>query len=242
MASGMNQDLAQAIVASASRLGVEPLDIATAISYETGGRMSPSLWGGKNNDYLGLIQFGRQERAKYGVRPDQTAVEQMPAVENFLRDRGVKPGMGLLDIYSTINAGSPGLYNRSDANNGGAPGTVRDKVEQQMGDHRIAAAQLLGLSTAGMLPSHHGGGARASVPATSIGAPATASPSAETAPTENSDASFIASLQAIPKMLAATRQQDNAPVAPVPDMSIQRAKLLQAAIAAAAKQQEGQIL
>ena len=35
------------------------------------------------------------------------------AAENFLRDRGVKPGMGLLDIYSTINAGRPGSYDRS---------------------------------------------------------------------------------------------------------------------------------
>ena len=140
----MNPELAAAIIASAQRLGVDPLHIGTAISYETGGKFDPNLWGGKNNNHLGLIQFGGPEREKYGVREGQTAVEQMTAVENYLRDRGVKPGMGLLDIYSTINAGRPGLYNRSDAANGGAPGTVRDKVEQQMAGHVERARALLG--------------------------------------------------------------------------------------------------
>jgi hypothetical protein len=51
--------------------------------------------------------------------------------------------MGLLDIYSTINAGRPGLYGRSDAANGGAPGTVADKVATMAG-HRLRANALLG--------------------------------------------------------------------------------------------------
>jgi len=145
MASQMNPELAAAIIASAKRLGVDPLHIGTAISYETGGKFDPNLWGGKDGNYLGLIQFGPEERAKYGVKEGQTAPEQMQAVENFLRDRGVKPGMGLMDIYSTINAGSPGLYNRSDAANGGMPGTVADKVNSQMGGHMATAAKLLGV-------------------------------------------------------------------------------------------------
>ena len=49
----------------------------------------------------------------------------------------------MLDAYSIINAGAPGRYNASDANNGGAPGTVRDKVEKQMGAHRAKARALL---------------------------------------------------------------------------------------------------
>jgi hypothetical protein len=141
----MNPELAAAIIASAKRLGVDPLHIGTAISYETGGKFDPNLWGGKNNNHLGLIQFGGPEREKYGVREGQSHAEQMVAVENYLRDRGVKPGMGLVDIYSTINAGRPGLYNRSDAANGGAPGTVADKVNSQMGGHVTNAARLLGV-------------------------------------------------------------------------------------------------
>jgi hypothetical protein len=143
--ASMNPELAAAIIASAKRLGVDPLHIGTAISYETGGKFDPNLWGGKNNNHLGLIQFGGPEREKYGVREGQSHAEQMVAVENYLRDRGVKPGMGLMDIYSTINAGRPGLYNRSDAANGGAPGTVADKVNSQMGGHVTNAARLLGV-------------------------------------------------------------------------------------------------
>lgn len=136
-------ELAQAILRTADRLGIDPEDLATAISYETGGRFSTSMMGGAGGNYMGLIQFGPEERRTYGARPDQTPSEQMDAVERYLRDRGLKPGMGMLDLYSTINAGRPGLYNRSDANNGGAPGTVRDKVEQQMAAHRAKARAML---------------------------------------------------------------------------------------------------
>ena len=139
----MESDLVSAARVTAGRLGISPSDLLTAISYETGGRMSPSMWGGSKNKYLGLIQFGPEEQKKYGVTPDQSASDQMESVENYLRDRGVKPGMGLLDVYSTINAGRPGLYDRSDAANGGAPGTVADKVASMYG-HRQRANALLG--------------------------------------------------------------------------------------------------
>lgn len=56
----------------------------------------------------------------------------------------MQPNMGLLDIYSAVNAGRVGRYNASDANNGGAPGTVADKVNYQMGGHRKKAEALLG--------------------------------------------------------------------------------------------------
>lgn len=125
-------------------LGISPSDLGTAISYETGGKFDHNMWGGANKNYLGLIQFGPEERAKYGVKPNMPLDEHFNAVENFLRDRGVKPGMGMLDLYSTINAGSPGRYNASDADNGGMPGTVADKVATQMVGHRARANTLLG--------------------------------------------------------------------------------------------------
>ncbi|WP_299911617.1 hypothetical protein [uncultured Paracoccus sp.] len=82
--------------------------------------------------------------------------DQMRAVEKYLVNAGFKPGMGLLDMYSAVNAGSVGRYNASDANNGGAPGTVRDKVMNQMAGHREKAAALLGL-TGGVPPANLGG-------------------------------------------------------------------------------------
>jgi len=141
--ASLSPELAKAIIASAGRLGVDPVDIGTAISYETGGTFNPGMWGGAGGRHLGLIQFGAEERAKYGVNEKQSPVEQMAAVESFLRDRGVKPGMGMMDIYSTINAGSPGRYGASDAANGGMPGTVADKVRDQMGSHRAGVVGML---------------------------------------------------------------------------------------------------
>ncbi len=142
----MNTELADAIRASSKRLGVEPIHLATAMSYETGGTFDPwkkgptTKWG----EHRGLIQWGEPQRAKYGVTQDMPITAQVEAAERYLKDAGVKPGMGLLDIYSAINAGGVGLYDRSDAAAGGAPGTVRDKVETQMADHKAKAAALLG--------------------------------------------------------------------------------------------------
>lgn len=136
-------ELAQAITNASRNLGIDPQDLATAISYETGGTFNHNVWGGGGGNYFGLIQFGPPERETYGVKEGQSITEQMQAVEHYLRDRGLKPGKGLLDIYSTINTGSPGHYNRTDAQNGGAPGTVADKVNSQMEGHKANAAGLL---------------------------------------------------------------------------------------------------
>jgi hypothetical protein len=69
--------------------------------------------------------------------------------------------MGMLDAYSIVNAGGPGLYNRTDANNGGAPGTVADKVNNQMSSHRAKAAALLGGDYSAPAPSGGMGGQNA---------------------------------------------------------------------------------
>jgi hypothetical protein len=67
--------------------------------------------------------------------------------------------MGLDQIYSGINAGGVDRMGASDANNGGAPGTVADKVAG-MGDHRVKAAEFLG----GTWTPTEGGGAGGGVP------------------------------------------------------------------------------
>lgn len=142
----MANDLAQAILASAQRLGADPVDLATVISYETAGTFDPwkagptTQWG----QHRGLIQWGEPQRAKYGVTQGMPVGAQLQAAERYLQDAGYKPGMGLMDMYSAINAGRVGRNNASDANNGGAPGTVADKVNNQMSGHRQKAAALLG--------------------------------------------------------------------------------------------------
>lgn len=141
----MRDDIRKAILAAASELGVSPLDLGTAVSYETAGTFDPlkkgptTQWG----QHQGLIQWGKPQAQKY-LGGDFSPESQAKGMVGYLRDTGVKPGMGLLDIYSAINAGGVGKYGASDANNGGAPGTVRDKVEKQMADHRRNAMGLLG--------------------------------------------------------------------------------------------------
>jgi len=145
----MTPDIARGIKATASRLGIDPLDLATAISYETAGTFNPvkrgptTKWG----QHKGLIQFGEPQAKQYGVNWNDPIGSQLGpdgAVAKYLTSAGVKPGMGLMDVYSAINAGRVGLYNRSDEAAGGAPGTVADKVNNQMAGHRKNAMALLG--------------------------------------------------------------------------------------------------
>lgn len=149
-ASSMNGNaLAAGIHETAAALNIDPVDLATVISYETGGTFDPeqpgptTQWG----QHRGLIQFGEPQARRYGVDWSDPLGSQLGAdgaIVNYLLSSGFEPGMGMLDLYSTINAGAPGLYGRSDANNGGAPGTVRDKVDNQMAGHRRNALALLG--------------------------------------------------------------------------------------------------
>lgn len=137
----------QAVAASAARLGLEPREWAALMHFESG--MNPNRWGGaKNPDgsprHVGLIQFGPDERKQFGVTGQESLQEQLPKAEAFLLKRGYQPGSGLLNAYSTVNAGSPGKFNASDAGNGGTWGTVADKVNSQFGDHYTWADKWLG--------------------------------------------------------------------------------------------------
>lgn len=141
--------LRDGIVETAQAIGANPLDLATAISYETAGTFDPTKAGPTTQwgQHRGLIQFGEPQAKQYGVDWSDPIGSQLGAngaIANYFRDRGFKPGMSGLDLYSTINAGSPGRYSASDANNGGAPGTVADKWSQQMAPHRKKAMSLLG--------------------------------------------------------------------------------------------------
>ena len=145
-------DLKSLIIETADELGMPPQVLATIISYETAGTFDPlkagptTQWG----QHRGLIQFGEPQAQENGVdfsSPEAALRSQLGrdgAVVKYFRRAGWQPGMSELDAYSVVNAGAPGRYNASDANNGGAPGTVADKVRNQFGGHREKAAALLG--------------------------------------------------------------------------------------------------
>lgn len=139
------EELVRAVAMVSKDLGIAAKDLLTAISYETGGTFDPwqagqtTQWG----QHRGLIQWGEPQRARYGVRESSTITEQVQAAGRYLQDAGVQAGDGLLRIYAAINAGNADRINASDANNGGAPGTVLDKVRDQMGGHKARAEGLL---------------------------------------------------------------------------------------------------
>ena len=159
-------EMRQLILDTAAALEMDPRVLATMISYETAGTFDPTKAGPTTQwgQHRGLIQFGEPQAAQYGAdftSPESAIRSQLGpdgAVVKYFRGNGWKPGMSELDAYSIINAGAPGRHNASDANNGGAPGTVADKVKSQFGPHRQKADAFLGAAWA---PSYTAGGPEA---------------------------------------------------------------------------------
>jgi hypothetical protein len=117
----------------AKAAGYNADDMLKVINYESSGR--PDVWGGKGGKYFGLLQFGPAERKQFGVDTvNPNARNQIDAGFRFLEARGFKPGMGVMDMYSTVLAGSPGHYNRSDG-----AGTVASHVAKMQGAPQPAA-------------------------------------------------------------------------------------------------------
>lgn len=133
--------------AVAGRFGLRADHVATVFSYETGGKFDPDVWGGKDNNHFGLIQFGGPEREQF-LKPllkgkryeDATPQQWAQAIGDYLEERGFRRGMNILDLYSTINAGSPGRYKASD--NGGKD-TVQSHVQRMLRDHLPQARRWL---------------------------------------------------------------------------------------------------
>lgn len=249
-------ELVDAVFASSKRLGINPSDLLTAISYETAGTFDPAQPGPKDAYGVprsGLIQWGTDERKKYGVPEDMNVPGQMQAVERYLTDRGVKPGHGMLDIYSAINAGRVGRYNASDANNGGAPGTVADKVATQMVAHRAKANGLLANYKAppeGAAPGVQGAtpvppapvdpNALPPLTAPPVAAAAPAVPQAATPASNTNPIGDIAQIAALmKKQQAAQPAMKPQPLQPIEHPEIEYMRRAQIAQAALVRQQQG---
>ena len=94
----------QAIIAAAKQVGIRPVDLAAAMSYETIGSFDPSIT--NQLGYSGLIQFSPDNQKTYGVTADSTFEEQAQAAARYLKDRGVRPGDGMSRIYAAILIGN----------------------------------------------------------------------------------------------------------------------------------------
>lgn len=137
---------------TSDELQLPPEEVGKLMSYETAGTFDPMQKGPttQHGQHQGLIQFGEPQAAQHGVdfSSREAAINSQlgkdGAIVRYALASGFKPGEhDGLDLYSTINAGAPGRYDASDENNGGAPGSVRDKYETQMAGHLAKARALL---------------------------------------------------------------------------------------------------
>lgn len=142
----------QAIGYIAQQLGVDPVDVATFINYETGGdlvsgkyRRGLDRWGGDGGNYFGWIQFSPSNQAKYGVRPGMTAMQMAQAVTSYLKNAGIRPGDGLEMMYQAVQA--PAYLGRArqlgrvigaDSN-----GSLTDHIKRMRSQHRDVSARWL---------------------------------------------------------------------------------------------------
>lgn len=146
-------DQAKSITRVADKLGIPPNDLAAVMHYESAGSMSTSKWGGTGGNYVGLIQFGPNERNKYGAYAGQPFDEQVSAAGRFLEDRGLKRWLDShpnatqeekrIALYSTINAGNPNESNWHKSDNGGKDNVI-SHTQRIFREHYGAASAFMG--------------------------------------------------------------------------------------------------
>ncbi|OUV34723.1 MAG: hypothetical protein CBC48_05365 [bacterium TMED88] len=144
------QPRGQSIIAMASRNGWDPADIAAIASFETGGTLDPAQPGyGAASGRIGLIQAGPNEREKYGLGTGNWD-QEIRGIESYLKDRGATPGMGLEDLYATINGGNPNAGYTPDGN-----GTVARSPETmaRLLEHKAQASERLGIIKSEYVPT-----------------------------------------------------------------------------------------
>lgn len=139
-----NEALVREVTKLAEQMGLSAKDLLAAMSFETGGKLDPSIMGGKDGKYLGLIQFSPDQQKKFGLDQNSSVEQQVAAAGKYLADAGVKAGDGLTQIYAAILSGSAKNVNASDVKNGGVVSNVSDAVNgPQFAGHIKNAEGLL---------------------------------------------------------------------------------------------------
>lgn len=142
----------QAIGYIAQQLGVDPVDVATFINYETAGslvsgqyRRGLDIFGGDGGEYLGWIQFSPYNQKKYGVRPGMTSMQMADAVVRYMKDAGIKPGDGLEMLYQAVQA--PAYLGRARAQGrvigADSNGSLAQHIKNMKASHRNRAGSWL---------------------------------------------------------------------------------------------------
>ena len=90
-------DMRTGIIETAAALGMDPVDLATIISYETAGTFDPTKGGPTTQwgQHRGLIQFGEPQAKEYGVDWNDPLGSQLGpngAVAKYFLSNGWEPG------------------------------------------------------------------------------------------------------------------------------------------------------
>ena len=140
-----------AIERGAQELGIDPIDYATAISYETAGTFSPTQPGPRTQwgQHRGTIQYGEPQWKEHGVKPDFE--DQVTRTNlDYLRKKGVKPGATFEQIYAAINGGSADRnlntpeYMIKDGKRVPTGRTIADNIRNAQRDHRKKVLERYG--------------------------------------------------------------------------------------------------
>jgi len=141
------KDVKTGVAHAADELGVPAWWLAAVMSYETAGSMNPRQDNLGGNGYKGYIQWSPENVRRYGINFStrnaaiRSQLGRNGSIVKYYKDRGWKKGMSLEQFYATVNAGRPHLTNRTDENNGGAPGTVAQKVRGKVFQGHVALAK-----------------------------------------------------------------------------------------------------
>lgn len=134
------------VKAVAERIGADPVDLLTLMSFESAGTLSPAKRGPEvpgQGRAVGLIQFMPATARELGTSVQElanmTPVQQMDYVERYLVKRGFKGGT-LKQLYSTVFAGHPNA--RGSISDGYH--TLDSAVERMNREHRPKAIAMLG--------------------------------------------------------------------------------------------------
>lgn len=102
--------VSDAILDGAKKLGINPNDLASVISFETGGTFSTNARN-PTSSATGLIQFmegsdGKDDGKYFGMTRNQFGnllpLQQMEHVVSYLKGRGIKPGAGVAEVYDAV--------------------------------------------------------------------------------------------------------------------------------------------
>lgn len=123
-AGSAEEELVRAVTALAEQMDISAKDLLAVMSFETGGTLRPDVRGGKDDQYIGLIQFSPTNQRNLGVSQQSTITEQVIAAGKYLQDAGVKAGDSLANIYAAVLSGDARNVNASDLAAGGVVGNV----------------------------------------------------------------------------------------------------------------------